>query len=209
MPGRPGAPGRSQRLLVPRAGLTPANCAPPLPLSPATRRALPPRRRRGPPKRSRQQPTRRRSDLARGPGPALLGWGLSRPPSSDRRRNNCARASCCVCRSSRPGGASMYAACPPPPAGPPGPCSRAPLFALAPAWAQSGRAANHRPVFKFCIVHLLSLILNHLKGRRGRAVPGGYRGCSSLAREPRVGVPALPAAFSPPLGSGILVSAPK
>lgn len=105
-------------------------------LSPATRRAQPPRRHQGLPKKSQQKPPRRRSDLARGPCPVLLGWGPSRPSASDRRRNNCARASCCVCRSSHPGGVSML------------------------------------PVFKFCIVHLLSLILNHIEGRSaGVAMP--------------------------------------
>lgn len=90
---------------VPREELAPLMSL----LSPATRRAQPPRRHQGLPKKSQQKPPRRRSDLARGLCPVLLGWGPSRPSASDRRRNNCARASCCVCRSSHPGGVSMYA----------------------------------------------------------------------------------------------------
>lgn len=58
-----------------------------------------------------------------------------------------------------------------PPAGPPGPCCHPPAC-LSPTGIQGGWGANHRPVFKFCIVHLLSLILNHVEGRSaGLAVP--------------------------------------
>lgn len=53
-----------------------------------------------------------------------------------------------------------------------GPCSPPFPFAWAPLGARGGQAAPHRPVFKFCIVHLLSLILNHLKGSGA----GGFLG---------------------------------